>query len=144
MIAQVTSLWLPQGLLFTLPAWATLGAAAIGRARPRWAVAVLAAIALIGLPVQLAFRAPDGHQQATRELAEIIDAGMRPGDGVVYGSSDAPGGWVGRVALARYLPVDRRPEDVLATGPRPHRRSVLGRRVRRRRPAASVTRPGCG
>jgi mannosyltransferase len=117
LIAQARPVWLPECLLFTLPAWATLGAAALCRARARWGVGVVAVIALIGLPVQLAFREPGGHQQATRQLAGIIEAGMRPGDGVIYGSADAGGGWVGRGTVAHYLPADRRPIDVLATRP---------------------------
>ncbi|MDT5025267.1 MAG: mannosyltransferase [Micromonosporaceae bacterium] len=115
LIAQATPIWLPQSLLFTLPAWATLGAAALCRARAGWGAGMLVVIALIGLPVQVAFREPDGHRQATRQLAEIIEAGMRPGDGVVYGSADAE--WVGRATVAHYLPADRRPKDLLATGP---------------------------
>jgi mannosyltransferase len=117
LVAQATPIWLPQCLLFTLPAWATLGAAALARARARWSVGVLAALALIGAPVQVALREPDGHQQATRQLAEIIGLRLQPGDGVVYSSSDSGGGWVGRNVVAHYLPADRRPKDVLATGP---------------------------
>jgi mannosyltransferase len=130
LIARVTPLSLPQCLLFTLPAWATLGAAALGRARARWSVAALAAIALIGLPVQVTFREPDGHRQATRRLAEIVEARMQPGDGVVYGSTDAGGGWVGRGALAHYLPAGRQPADVLA---------VSGQHTGGQRPAAECT-----
>jgi mannosyltransferase len=117
LIAQATPIWLPQCLLFTLPAWATLGAAALTRAPARWGAAVLAVIALIGLPVQVAFREPDGHQQATRQLAAIIEARVQPGDGVVYGSADERDGWAGRVAVAHYVRADRRPADVLATRP---------------------------
>jgi mannosyltransferase len=114
LIAKATPIWLPQSLLFTLPAWATLAAAALCRARAWWGAGMLAVIALIGLPVQVAFREPDGHRQATYQLAEIIEGGMRPGDGVVYGSADAD--WVGRGTVAHYLPADRRPTDVFATG----------------------------
>ncbi|MEO3777245.1 glycosyltransferase family 39 protein [Micromonospora sp. B11E3] len=122
LLAQVAPVWLPQGLLFTLPAWATLGGVALARARPGWSVAVLAAIALVGAPAQVALREPDGHQQATRQLAAIIERGMRPGDGVVYGPADTADGRAGRDLLARYLPAARRPADVLARdagGPRP-------------------------
>ncbi|WP_433528116.1 glycosyltransferase family 39 protein [Micromonospora sp. CA-263727] len=52
LVAQATPIWLPQLLLFTLPAWATLGAAALIRVRARWSVGVLAAIAAVGVPVQ--------------------------------------------------------------------------------------------
>ncbi|MDZ5445421.1 glycosyltransferase family 39 protein [Micromonospora sp. 4G57] len=117
LIAQATPFWRPQYLLFTLPAWATLGAVALARAGTRWSVGVLAAVALIVAPAQLAVREPDGHQQATRQLAEIIQPRLQPGDGVVYGSSDSGGGGVGRNVVAHYLPADRRPKDLLATAP---------------------------
>ncbi|WP_319458386.1 glycosyltransferase family 39 protein [Micromonospora sp. RTP1Z1] len=117
LIAQAAPIWLPQGLLFTLPAWATLGAVALARTGARWSAAVLAAVALFAAPAQLAVREPDGHRQATRQLAEIIEPRLQPGDGVVYGSTDAGGGWVGRNVVAHYLPADRRPRDVLAAGP---------------------------
>ncbi|WP_329100508.1 glycosyltransferase family 39 protein [Micromonospora sp. NBC_01699] len=117
LVASVTPLGLAQSLIFTLPAWATLGAAALGRVPARWGVAVLVAIGLIGLPVQAAFRAPDGHRQATRHLAQIVESGMRTGDGVVYGAVGGAGGWDGRGVLARYLSADRQPVDLLATGP---------------------------
>lgn len=114
---QVESVPLPQGLVFTLPAWATLGAVALGRIRARWGMVVLVAIALVGLPVQEAFREADGHRQATRQLAAIIAARARPGDGVIYGSAEQQGGWAGRDAVAHYLPAHRRPKDVLTTRP---------------------------
>lgn len=117
LVAQAAPVWLPQCLLFTLPAWATLGAAALGRAGARWSVGVLAAIALIGWPAQLALREPDGHRQATRQLAEIIEPRLQPGDGVVFSSADAGGGRAGRALMAHYLSADRRPRDVLAAGP---------------------------
>ncbi|RKR86302.1 mannosyltransferase [Micromonospora pisi] len=117
LVSRVVSLSLPQCLLFTLPAWATLGAVALGRTRMVWGAAVLAAIAVIGMPVQAALREPDGHDQNTRQLAAIVESGMRSGDGVVYVSTDPDGGRVGRGALDRYLPADRRPDDLLAIGP---------------------------
>ncbi|WP_326557708.1 glycosyltransferase family 39 protein [Micromonospora sp. NBC_01796] len=116
LVAQVTPVGLPQSLIFTLPAWATLGAAALGRAPVHLGMVALVAIGLIGLPVQAAFRAPDGHRQATRQLAAIVDSGMRPGDGVVYRSAGGDGSWDGRGVLARYLSDDRQPADLLATG----------------------------
>ncbi|MEV0808365.1 glycosyltransferase family 39 protein [Micromonospora sp. NPDC050200] len=53
LVAQATPIWLPQFLLFTLPAWATLGAVALARARARWCAAVLVSIALLGASVQV-------------------------------------------------------------------------------------------
>ncbi len=117
LVAQVTPIWSPQALLFTLPAWAVLGAAALSRVRIRLSAGMVAVIALVGAPAQAAVRAPDGHEQASRQLAEIIGGRLRPGDGVVYGSGDAGGGADARDVLARYLRADRRPTDVLAAVP---------------------------
>ncbi|MCW3816906.1 hypothetical protein ONA91_20885 [Micromonospora sp. DR5-3] len=113
LIAQVAPVWLPQYLLFTLPAWAILGAAALSRARLGWAAGVLAAIAVIGAPAQLALREPDGHQQASRRLAAVIEHRLQANDGVVYSAADPGDGRVGRNLVAHYLPADRRPRDVL-------------------------------
>ncbi|MGY0005403.1 glycosyltransferase family 39 protein [Micromonospora sp. I033] len=113
LLAQVAQVWSPAALLFTLPAWATLAAAALSRVRAGWWVVALAALALAGVPAQAAARAPDGHGQAPHEVAEIIGARRLAGDGVVYGDADA------RNLVARYLPADRRPTDVLAAAP-PH------------------------
>ncbi|MFG1829970.1 glycosyltransferase family 39 protein [Micromonospora chersina] len=111
LVAQATPVWSPSSLLFTLPAWATLAAVALSRVRARWWVAASAALALIGAPAHAALRAPDGHGQATREVAEIVGARRLPGDGAVYGDADA------RTLVARYLPADRRPTDLLAAAP---------------------------
>jgi mannosyltransferase len=114
--AQVTPLWLPRYLLFTLPAWVLLAATALGRTRVVWAVVVVALVALVGIPAQLAVRAPAGHNEATRDLAKIIEAGLQPADGVVYGLDDG-GDWVGRDTIGHYLPPDKRPRDLLAERP---------------------------
>lgn len=114
--AQVTPLFLTRYLLFTLPAWALLGAVALGRGK--WWMSVLGVLAVAGLsvPAQLDNRAQDGHGEASREMATTISEGFQPGDGVVYGMTDGAQ-WVGRDSVARYTPADRRPEDVLATQP---------------------------
>ncbi|MGR6318316.1 glycosyltransferase family 39 protein [Micromonospora soli] len=111
--AQATPIWSPQWLLFTLPAWAALGAAALSRVRVRLSTAVVAVIALISAPVQLATRAADGHEQDTRQLARIIGGHVQSGDGVVYGAGDTADGAGVRNVVTRYLRADRRPVDVL-------------------------------
>ncbi|MET8833862.1 glycosyltransferase family 39 protein [Micromonospora sp. NPDC004540] len=113
LLAQAAPVWSPRSLLFTLPAWATLGAAALSRMRARWAVAGLVAIALAGAPAHAALRTPDGHGQDTRRVAAILDGLRQRGDGVLYGDPGA------RTLVARYVPGDRRPTDVLAAAP-PH------------------------
>ncbi|MFK3979135.1 glycosyltransferase family 39 protein [Micromonospora sp. NPDC050397] len=116
LVARVTPLPLVQCLVFTLPAWATLAAVALGRARAVWGVGVLAAIVVIGLPVQAAQRGSDGHRQATRQLAGIVQYEMRSGDAVVYVAKDPGGGAAGRDALDRYLPTGYGLVDVLGGG----------------------------
>lgn len=116
LVTWVTPLPLSQCLLFTLPAWATLGAAALGRIRSWWGtgagIAVLAAIVVVGLPAQATLRTSDGHRQATRHLAQIVESGMRSGDGVLFSETDPGAGWAGRGALDRYMSTDRRPVEL--------------------------------
>src|SRR5258705_4253651 len=82
--SQFTNLWLFRYLLFTVPAWALLGAVALSRAPVfRGAVCVLA-VALIGLPVQIQFRGSAGHDQATALLASVLVQNEQPGDSIVY------------------------------------------------------------
>lgn len=106
--AWAVPVWSPAGLFFTVPAWAVLGAVALSRLRARWAVAGLAALALVGAPAQAAVRATDGHGQDPRRVAAIIDGLRQRGDGVLYADPAA------RTLVARYVPPGRRPVDVLA------------------------------
>jgi mannosyltransferase len=115
--SQVTPLFLPRYLLFTVPAWALLAAVALGRGHVTWAVLGVIAVGALAVPGQLAVRASDGHGEATRALARTIADHERPGDGIVYGLTDAGGNWVGRDTVAHYVSADRRPKDVLMTQP---------------------------
>jgi mannosyltransferase len=118
---QYTSVWLPRYLLFTLPAWALLAATTLGRVPLVRGVLVVAAVALVSVPAQLALRQPAGHSQDTRLVATIIATNEEPGDGAVYGMEDAGGGWVTRDTVAHYLPAASRPRDLLVTQqPRTH------------------------
>jgi mannosyltransferase len=47
-------------------------------------IAGLAVIALLGLPAQFAYRAPDGHGDNIRQVAQILAGHEHSGDGVVY------------------------------------------------------------
>ncbi|MER6591612.1 glycosyltransferase family 39 protein [Micromonospora purpureochromogenes] len=77
LVAQATPIWRPQLLLFTLPAWATLGAVALARVRGRWCVVALVAIAVLGAPAQVAWPALDGREQGTGDLVKIIQLWTR-------------------------------------------------------------------
>src|SRR2546423_394463 len=112
---QVTPLFLPRYLMFTLPAWALLAGVALGRAHLAVAIAGVLAIAALAVPAQIAVRAPDGHGEATRQMALTIAGQSQPGDAVVYGMTDDGGSWVGRDSVNHYISADRRPRVVLMT-----------------------------
>ncbi|HEY3501550.1 MAG TPA: glycosyltransferase family 39 protein [Actinocatenispora sp.] len=110
-----TSVWLPRYLLFTLPAWVLLAAMTLDRIPLVRGLVVVAAVALVGIPAQGTVRGQAGHDQDTRGLATIIANNELPGDGVVYGTDDPGGGWVGRDTVAHYLAADARPKDIMLT-----------------------------
>jgi mannosyltransferase len=116
-IARFTPLWLPQYLLFTLPAWCLLAGVALGRTRVVRGVIAVILIGVIGLGAQAAIRTPDGHSHATRDAAKLISANTQPDDGIVFAQTDAGGGWVGRGLYHHYVPASRRPVDVLVVRP---------------------------
>jgi mannosyltransferase len=80
-----------SGLDRLITHFAERGAATQSPAR-RWnviAAAAIAVIALAGLPSQLAYRAPAGHVDNFRLIAQTLAAHERPGDAVIY----VPGYW---------------------------------------------------
>ncbi|MFF2952305.1 glycosyltransferase family 39 protein [Kitasatospora sp. NPDC057965] len=95
-------LFLARYLLFTVPAWALLGAEAVGRlpglvARfaasgtpPRWVagpaplVAAVALAAALAWPAQATVRHDLPGEADARAAARLIGGQLRPGDGVVY------------------------------------------------------------
>ncbi|MFJ2777762.1 glycosyltransferase family 39 protein [Kitasatospora sp. NPDC087315] len=119
-------LFLARYLLFTVPAWALLTAAAIGRlpglvaqltasrTPPRWVVGpaptvvAFALAAVLAWPAQAAVRDDLGGEMDARAAARVISEGLRPGDGVVY----EPGSSLRR-ALAYELRDRPAPEDTL-------------------------------
>lgn len=110
-----TSVWLPRYLLFTLPAWVLLAAVTLDRIPLVRGLLVVAAVALVGIPAQATLRAQAGHDQDTRGMATIIANNEQPGDGIVYGTDDPGGGWVGRDTVAHYLAAGSRPKDLMLT-----------------------------
>jgi mannosyltransferase len=73
-------------------------------------------VAGLGLPMQLDLRRADGHGYAAREAGAIIGAEATREDALVFGATQAEA-QAGRDVVARYVPADRRPRDVLAVGP---------------------------
>jgi mannosyltransferase len=112
-VAHMAPLWLPRYLLFTLPAWALLAATPFTRTPVVRGVVAAAAIAAIGIPAQFALRQEDGHTQDSRSAALVIAQNARPGDAIVYGPNSQGESRVGRDLLARYVPADERPTDLL-------------------------------
>ena len=100
-----------------LPACALLAAVALARLSARRVVAVLAVLAALEWSAQVAMRGPAGHGFGTREVAEVIAARYRPGDGVAYALPEPSVTWVGRDLVAYYVPADRRPRDVFLASP---------------------------
>jgi mannosyltransferase len=93
----VLHLFLHRYLLFTLPAWTVLAAAApvtLLRAlrwrRPAWArllgvLIIVGAVGYLGLPGQVAARrSPVNGEPDFRGAAEAVTAGLRQGDGIAY------------------------------------------------------------
>lgn|GEM_PF-425207 len=120
-----TSVWLPRYVLFTVPAWVLLAAGTLDRIPLVRGLLVVAAVALVSVPAQARIRAEAGHDQDTRALATIIANNELPGDGIVYGTDDPGGGWVGRDTVAHYLGPGSRPKDLLVTQPQRTNGKVL-------------------
>lgn len=116
-VGHYTSLWLPRYLLFTLPAWVLLAAMCLDRVPLVRGLLIVSAVGLVSLPAQMTFRAQAGHTQDTREVATIIANNERAGDGIVYGTEDPGGAWVGRDVVAHYLAPGSRPDDLLLVQP---------------------------
>jgi mannosyltransferase len=107
---QVTQVWVPRYLTFTVPFLCLLAGAALAEVRLRGALAVVAAFLLISAPDQRAIRRwHDPQPRDYQAAAAIIRKHQRPGDGIVY----APrGGWRIDTAMDYHLRGER-PDDVL-------------------------------
>lgn len=120
-----TSVWLPRYVLFTVPAWVLLAAGTLDRIPLVRGLLVVAAVGLVSLPAQITIRGDAGHDQDTHKLANIIANNEQPGDGIVYGTDDPGGGWVGRDTVAHYLSPGSRPKDLMVTQPQRTKGKVL-------------------
>jgi mannosyltransferase len=124
-IGHFMPLWQPRYVLFTVPAWVLLAAGTLDRIPLVRGLLVVAAVGLVSLPAQITIRGEAGHEQDTHKLATIIANNEQPGDGIVYGTDDPGGGWVGRDTVAHYLSPGSRPKDLMATQPQRTNRKVL-------------------
>ncbi|WP_344440989.1 glycosyltransferase family 39 protein [Kitasatospora nipponensis] len=119
-------LFLDRYLLFTVPGWALLVAAAVGRlpglvapltasrTPPRWLVgplplaAAFVAAAVVAWPAQATTRDDLTWEQDTRGAAKVISAGMHPGDGMIFEPGTST-----RRAIAYELRGKPAPDDTL-------------------------------
>ncbi|PZF90832.1 glycosyltransferase family 39 protein, partial [Micromonospora endophytica] len=112
----VVPLWVPRYLVFVVPFACLLAGGALASARLPGALAVVALTGLLGLPDQVALRRThEWPRSATvdyRSAAEIVAAGQRAGDAVVYSPRDS---WLFLDLGLRYHLRERTPRDVLLT-----------------------------
>lgn len=109
---QVTQVWVPRYLTFTVPFLCVLGGAALATARLRGGLAVLLAFLVIGAPDQRAIRrVKDVRPLDYAAAATIVKDRQQPGDTIVY----APrGGWKFLdTGIDYHLRDGPRPRDVL-------------------------------
>jgi mannosyltransferase len=109
-----SSLWVPRYVLFIVPAVALLAAVALSGVPVR-AVAALVLLAAVAVPAHRELRGRASHMGADfRAIAEIIEREQQPGDVIVYG---AGGTWSLRAGIDYQLRGKAKPRDVLLTRP---------------------------
>lgn len=108
---QLTQVWVPRYLTFTVPFLCLLAGAALAEVRLRGALAVVAVFLLISAPDQRVIRRSHDTQPLDFQgAAAIVRAHQRPGDGIAY----APrGGWRFLDTAMDYHLRGDRPDDVL-------------------------------
>ncbi|MDG4829540.1 glycosyltransferase family 39 protein [Solwaraspora sp. WMMD1047] len=118
--APLLNLFLFRYLLFTLPAWALLAAGALHgisrvvfrRVWPQLVIAAgaLPALALLAVPAHQDLRGTRVEGEPDyRAAAEVIMAGVRPGDGIIFAGRARPP----RLGMAYQMRDGPRPDDVL-------------------------------
>lgn len=115
-LTEATSFQPTELLLLAVPGWVGLGALTLGRARMIRGLVAFVAVAALALPAHAQLRHTDGHGLASREAGAVLTAMVLPGDAIVFGPGLADQR-VGRDLVARYVPADRRPRDVLLYAP---------------------------
>jgi mannosyltransferase len=113
----VVPLWVPRYLLFVLPAWVLLAAFALRQLTILRGLVAVLVIGLLGVTVQLQVRQPGGHGLASRDVDAVLRANAEPGDAVVFGPFAAGDQRTARDIMLRYVPSERRPNDVLMRDP---------------------------
>jgi mannosyltransferase len=98
------------------PAFACLAAFGLSRAPVVRGVLAIALIVGVGMSSQLALRRVAGHGEASPSLAAVLSIQEHAGDAIIYGPANGDG-QVGRDIVARYVPSNSQPTDVLAVKP---------------------------
>jgi mannosyltransferase len=109
-----TPLWEPRYLLAAVPGVVLLAAVALRQFSLARGLAVMIAVALLGVAGHVAIRGPAGHGPATRGVGAVLRANVQAGDAAIYGPVDGPDQRAARLAVARYAGPRHRPDDVLA------------------------------
>jgi mannosyltransferase len=111
---QVTPLWVPRYLAFTVPFACLLAAAPLAPLGLHRALPMVAIAGLLGLPEQADLRRTHESNRSApvdyRAAARIIGAEQQPGDGIVYSLRDGRGYL--DIAVAYHLG-EHRPRDLL-------------------------------
>jgi mannosyltransferase len=112
-VIRFTTIGTDDVAVVSLLGWVGLAGMFLGRSLVVRGLAIVVVIAAIGVPDQLTIRRPDGHGQASHELANVLYRQGQPGDAIVYGPADGDGA-AGRNIVERYLTAGHRPRDILA------------------------------
>ncbi|MBF9067935.1 glycosyltransferase family 39 protein [Streptacidiphilus fuscans] len=116
---------MPKYLFFLIPAVALLAGASLATLRLRYALPVALALAVVVIPDQRALHGTLSHNRYQyptaapftaldyRAAADVVAAGYRAGDGIVYGYGYAQW-WEIQTGVPYYLPSGDKPVDVFA------------------------------
>jgi mannosyltransferase len=110
-------LWVPRYLFFVVPAWVLLAAFALRQLSILRGLVAVVLVGLLGVGVQQHFRSPGGHGLASRDVEKVLRANAEPGDAVVFGPFAGGDQRTARDVVLRYVPPERRPNDVLMRDP---------------------------
>lgn len=83
-VSYIKHAYYPSYIAFCLPGAALLAGAGLAALRPRWRAAAVAAVIALVWPGQVAARAPGGHNEDIRDVAQYVRAHAQPGDAVIY------------------------------------------------------------
>jgi mannosyltransferase len=107
----------PRYLFFVVPAWVLLAALALRQLTILRGLIAVLVIGLLGVTVQIQVREPGGHGLASKDVDKVLQANAQPGDAIVFGPFANGDQRTSRDVVLRYVPPQRRPNDVLMRDP---------------------------